>query len=32
LSEQDKELLRHYVLLWMAEESTKIKAREFEEY
>jgi chromosome segregation ATPase len=31
-SERDQELLWHRALLWMAEESTKIKAHEFEEY
>jgi hypothetical protein len=32
LSEHVQELLQHHVLLWMAEEFTKIKAREFEEF
>jgi uncharacterized membrane-anchored protein YhcB (DUF1043 family) len=31
-SEREQELLRHRVLLRMAEESAKAKAREFEEY
>jgi hypothetical protein len=31
-SERDQKLLQHRVLLWMAEESTKVKAYEFEEY
>jgi hypothetical protein len=31
-SERDQELLRHRVLLLTAEESAKVKAREFEEY
>jgi hypothetical protein len=31
-SERDQELLRHRVLLRTAEESTKVKAREFEEF
>jgi chromosome segregation ATPase len=31
-SEHDQELLRHRVLLQMAEESTKVKACEFEEF
>jgi hypothetical protein len=31
-SERDQELLQHHVLLWTAEESSKVKAREFEEY
>jgi hypothetical protein len=31
-SECDQELLWHRVLLWTAEESTKVKAREFEEF
>jgi hypothetical protein len=31
-SERDQELLRHHVLLWTAEESTKVKAHEFEEF
>jgi hypothetical protein len=31
-SEHDQELLRHYALLWMAEEAAKVKAREFEEF
>jgi chromosome segregation ATPase len=31
-SECDQELLRHRVLLWTAEESAKVKAREFEEF
>jgi hypothetical protein len=31
-SKHDQELLRHHVLLRTTEESTKIKAREFEEY
>jgi hypothetical protein len=31
-SERDQELLRHHVLLQTAEESTKVKAREFEEF
>jgi hypothetical protein len=31
-SERDQELLRHRVLLWMVEESAKVKAREFEEF
>jgi hypothetical protein len=31
-SECDQELLRHRVLLRTAEESAKIKAREFEEF
>jgi hypothetical protein len=31
-SERDQELLWHRVLLRMAEESAKVKAREFEEY
>jgi hypothetical protein len=30
-SKRDQELLRHRVLLHMAEESAKVKAREFEE-
>jgi hypothetical protein len=30
-SKRDQELLRHSVLLQMAEESAKVKAREFEE-
>jgi hypothetical protein len=30
-SKRDQELLRHRVLLQMAEESAKVKAREFEE-
>jgi transcriptional regulator with XRE-family HTH domain len=30
--ERDQELLRHHVLLQTTEESTKVKAREFEEY
>jgi hypothetical protein len=28
----DQELLRHRVLLWIAEEATKVKAHEFEEF
>jgi hypothetical protein len=32
LSERVQELLQHHVLLRMAEESAKIKAREFEEF
>jgi hypothetical protein len=32
LSKRDQELLRHRVLLRMAEEPTKVKAREFEEF
>jgi hypothetical protein len=31
-SERDQKLLQHRVLLWMVEESTKVKAYEFEEY
>jgi chromosome segregation ATPase len=31
-SKSDQELLRHHVLLRTTEESTKVKAREFEEY
>jgi hypothetical protein len=31
-SERNQELLRHRVLLQMAEESAKVKAREFEEF
>jgi hypothetical protein len=31
-SERDQELLRHRVLLRTTEESTKVKAREFEDY
>jgi hypothetical protein len=31
-SERDQELLRHRVLLRTAEESTKVKACEFEEF
>jgi hypothetical protein len=31
-SERDQKLLQHRILLWMAEESTKVKAYEFEEY
>jgi hypothetical protein len=31
-SEREQELLWHRVLLWMAKESAKVKAREFEEY
>jgi hypothetical protein len=31
-SECDQELLQHRVLLRTAEESAKVKAREFEEY
>jgi hypothetical protein len=31
-SERDQELLRHRVLLRTAEESAKVKAREFEEF
>jgi hypothetical protein len=31
-SEYDQELLRHRVLLQMAEESAKVMAHEFEEY
>jgi chromosome segregation ATPase len=31
-SERDQELLRHRVLLRMAEESVKVKAHEFEEF
>jgi hypothetical protein len=31
-SERDQELLRHRVLLWTADESTKVKAHEIEEY
>jgi hypothetical protein len=31
-SERDQELLQHRVLLWVAEESSKVKAHEFEEY
>jgi hypothetical protein len=31
-SEHDQELLQHCVLLWMAEETAKVKAREFEEF
>jgi hypothetical protein len=31
-SERDQALLQHRVLLWMAEEATKVKAREFEEF
>jgi transcriptional regulator with XRE-family HTH domain len=30
--ERNQELLRHHVLLQTTEESTKVKAREFEEY
>jgi hypothetical protein len=32
LSKRDQELLRHCILLRTAEESTKVKAREFEEF
>jgi hypothetical protein len=31
-SEHNQELLRHRVLLQMAEEAAKVKAREFEEF
>jgi hypothetical protein len=31
-SERDQELLRHCVILQTAEESAKVKAREFEEF
>jgi uncharacterized protein (DUF3084 family) len=31
-SERDQELLQHYVLLRMVEESAKVKASEFEEF
>jgi hypothetical protein len=31
-SERDQELLRHRALLWMAEESAKVKTYEFEEF
>jgi hypothetical protein len=30
--EHDQKLLRHRVILWMAEEPAKVKAREFEEF
>jgi L-lactate utilization protein LutB len=30
-SEQDQELRRHRVLLWMADEATTVKARKLEE-
>jgi hypothetical protein len=31
-SECNQELLQHLILLWMAEEVTKVKAHEFEEF
>jgi hypothetical protein len=31
-SEHDQEFLQYCVLLWMTEESAKVKAREFEEF